>query len=342
MSDHKRALTVDHCGESKIRNSRRESFMNAKRVLVTGASGLIGGAVARAFHRAGWTTYALIRKESQAPALAQAEIIPLLGDPGKPESVQNLGAASFDVIVSNTEDLGQPVEHLRQVRQTLDYLTAKSLDDGTKTLVIFTSGSKDYGDMPHGEPVTAPHSESSPINPHPFAAPRSNFAQSLLAKKSPTFDAVVVRPALVYGRSSGLYGLFFAHAEKSSDKLVFKADEESMLHSVHVDDCAAAYVALATVAMTSDISGQAFNVANAEYETAAQVARALADSYGLEVQFEKPATEITGFDAHLLANTSQWVDSTKLRELTGWAEQMQPFTANIDQYRMAYEANRKL
>ena len=53
--------------------------MTQKTVLVTGANGYVGNAVAKAFARAGWRTYGLVRREGAVGDLARSEIQPHVG-----------------------------------------------------------------------------------------------------------------------------------------------------------------------------------------------------------------------------------------------------------------------
>ena len=55
-------------------------------VFVTGATGYIGGAVAAAFRRAGHRVFGLVRSSEKARSLAQAEIVPVLGDLAAPDA----------------------------------------------------------------------------------------------------------------------------------------------------------------------------------------------------------------------------------------------------------------
>jgi nucleoside-diphosphate-sugar epimerase len=319
-------------------------IMDEQKVLVTGASGFVGSAIARAFRSAGWATYGLIQYAEAADALEQAEIIPLVADISDLTQLRDVREIGFDIIVSNTEDRADPAGHLAYVGAMLNYLTeSRGAGQAKRPLVLFTSGSKDYGNMDevHGDAALRPHTEESPIQPHPFAAARAAFAQALLVKESAPYDVVVLRPALVYGRSAGLYGLLFDLAQKSPTTIVFQARPNTIMHSVHVDDCAAAYVALATYPDRAKLVGQTFNIANAQYETTEQVATALAKVYGKQLAFTKPAEAITGFDAHLLADTSQWLSSQKVRALTGWTERMPTLSAGMAAYRLAYEAYKK-
>ncbi len=179
-------------------------------VLVTGANGYVGNAVAKAFARAGWRTYGLVRREEAVGDLARNEIQPLVG-PSDAGSLDGLGDLTFDVVVSNTEDRTDPSGHLAAVRGMLDKAVARSEAAGRRPLVMFSSGCKDYGAMKrkHGDPALAPHTEESPLVPASASAvlvPRCTFGARLLDKAETPYDAVVLRPTIVYGLSSSLYG----------------------------------------------------------------------------------------------------------------------------------------
>lgn len=77
----------------------------------------IGNAVARAFVRAGWTTYGLIRNPRAVALLAAQEIIPLRGSPASPTFIPSLAAENivFSVIVSTTEQHPDYISHYNDV-----------------------------------------------------------------------------------------------------------------------------------------------------------------------------------------------------------------------------------
>lgn len=219
---------------------------------------------------------------------------------------------------------------------------------GVRTLVLFSSGCKDYGMTgKHGDANLAPHTESSPLNAVPFLQARTKSAAGLLedAKNGNLpFDVVVLRPTNVYGYSSSFYGYFFAWADKAkkdgNKALRVAADPNTIMHSVHVDDCAQAYVSLAEHSIRDEIKSQAFNISNARYETLREVCEALAKSYGLSLEYEKPRPyeDMVLGTIEAIIQYSQWVSSDKIRRLTGWKEQRAYFTAGIAQYRMSFEA----
>ena len=97
--------------------------MTQKTVLVTGANGYVGNAVVKAFARAGWRTYGLVRREGAVGDLARSEIQPLVGAVNE-GAFNGLGDVTFDVVVSNTEDrtrsrrpLGGGAGHVGQGRR---------------------------------------------------------------------------------------------------------------------------------------------------------------------------------------------------------------------------------
>ena len=318
--------------------------MTQRTVLVTGANGYLGNAVAKAFARSGWRTYGLVRREGAVDDLARSEIQPLVG-PSDGGTLDRLGEVTFDVVVSNTEDRIDPSGHLAAVRVMSDQAVARSEAAGRRPLVIFSSGCKDYGRMKqkHGEPALAPHTEDSPLVPSSTSAilaARCTFGARLLDKGETPYDAVVVRPTIVYGLSSSYYGSLFDLAARSRDVLTIVGDPDAVMHSCHVDDCADAYVALAEHPDRSAIANQAYNISNQRYETAREVGEALAHCYGLDLAFEVPAHEYAPGEVYWLFNYWQWVGSDKIRAATAWHERRATSANCIDQYRVAYEASR--
>jgi nucleoside-diphosphate-sugar epimerase len=312
-----------------------------KTVLVTGANGYVGNAVAKAFARAGWRTYGLVRREGAVGDLARSEIQPLVGL-SDGDVLDGLGDVTFDVVVSNTEDRTDPSGHLAAVRLMLDKAVARSEAAGRRPLVIFSSGCKDYGAMKqkHGDPALTPHTEKDPLAPSAFLVPRCTFGARLVDKAETPYDAVVLRPTIVYGLSSSLYGSLFDLAARSRDVMTIVGDPDAVMHSCHVDDCADACVALAEHPDRSAIANQAYNISNRHYETAREIGEALARSYGLDLAFEAPTREFGYGDVNWLFNFWQWVGSDKIRAATAWHERRATFANGIDQYRLAYEAHR--
>ncbi|KAI3395875.1 hypothetical protein diail_812 [Diaporthe ilicicola] len=317
--------------------------------LVTGANGYIGNAVARAFVRAGWITYGLVRSPSNARSLAIEEILPIVGSIGDVDGhseIKNQLPPTLDAIISTTEDHHGYVQHYTDIVSLLRTVGSNSVANGVRPLVIFTSGCKDYGLGPHfaSDPAVSPHTEASPINPPAFAALRAEYSQKILEDHD-VFSPVLVRPTNVHGRSSSFYGIFLdvANQAATDDKpLVMPTPPDTIVHSMHVDDCGDAFVAIAAHPRLEEVSGQVFNISARRYETVDEVGRALAAEYGISKGLEyidkKDLEDGQNPWPPGLVDFPQWTGSEKLRTITGWRDHRPLFSEAMHVYRVAYEA----
>ena len=321
------------------------SAQDPKSVLVTGANGYIGNAVARAFVRAGWITHGLVRNQESRTSLKAAEIISILGSASDHAFVERSAKQTkfvFDVIVSCTEDVLDYVTHFHDTVELLRALARASNNGGVRPLVIFTSGCKDYGMTGlDGEEGLLPHTEESPLNAPPLLAARASHAVKIFDQKD-LFDAVVIRPTTLYGLSSSFYGPIFGKAAKAAEKGVLEltADPKSIMHGTHVDDCAEAYVAIAEHTDRDVVKGQCYNVSGHRYETLEEVSNALVEDYKIEggVKYLPEKATMRPDVVQMLIGFSQWVGSEKLRRDVGWRDRRRPFSKAVHTYRMAYEA----
>ncbi|ERF73407.1 hypothetical protein EPUS_08550 [Endocarpon pusillum Z07020] len=372
------------------------------RVLVIGANGYLGSAISRAFLRAAmlrsfyFQVYGLVRRASTARALAIEEVIPIVGSISDTRSVSQAilsHSRTWDVIVNCTEpSKSNPVaeaQHWDEVLVLVQGLAEASASaprgKPVYPLVLWSSGCKDYGTTKlHGDPRLKEHSETSPLNPHKVVRCRMEGALRALAVAGKNegrvaFDVAVVRATPVFGYSGSYYGVGFEYAAAfaaalASEKnkgatakvLKFTADADTILHGIHVDDCADGYVALARMALFEDndvgdvsgnctqkrgraaIAGQVFNISGRRYVTLQEVGAALAAEYGFtgDTQFGVSADnipetiDVQGLD--LVFGYSQWVNSEKIRALTGWSDKRPLISENMHAYRLAYEAARDL
>ncbi|KAI8957416.1 NAD(P)-binding protein [Daldinia sp. FL1419] len=316
---------------------------STRSVFVTGANGYIGSAVCRAFVRAGWRVYGLIRRPEAAGALHAEEIIPIIGsisnDATFPEDLAK-HTKTLDVIVSCTEQFPFGAHHEIAVSLIRKLATTSNLH-GIRPLVLSSSGCKDYGTTPvHGAPNLAPHTETSPLNPMPILQERA-YGSLNIFQHTDLFDAALLRPTPVYGYDNSYYGIIFelalAAAKTPPGILEIPFDFNTIIHGCHIDDCAEAYVALALHADRAAVAGQCFNISAAKYETLAMIAEALKAEYGLRDVVRAPEGVEADFSVYAALGHSQWVDSTKIRQLTGWTDKRLPFWEGLHVYRLAYE-----
>lgn len=272
-----------------------------------------GNAVAKAFVRAGWITWGLVRNAETRPALRAEEIIAVLGSADDKHFVSKLDNQNrvfvFDVIVSVTEQNIDYAAHFNNTIELLRTLGNVANRHGVRPLVLFTSGCKDYGMTGlHGSEGLAPHTEESALKPPPSLADRASHAVKVF-DHTDLFDAVLLRPTSVYGYSSSYYGQIFDLAAKAAEKGVLEiaADPRTIMHATHVDDCAEAYVAIAE-ADREVVKGQCYNISGDRYETLEEVANGLIKEYNIAdgVKF-LPVQEERELDSlQLVLGFSQW------------------------------------
>jgi nucleoside-diphosphate-sugar epimerase len=190
------------------------------KILVTGATGFIGAAVARKLSQQHHEVLALSRSDAAAAKLRVAGLTPVAGDFAVPASLAAL-AAQVDAIVS-TASIGQVEGTPASFAKDRDAVAVmiKALGDSGKPL-IFTSGSAIFGVFTKGEaspaifdedhPTPLPASVFAPPEaevPPPFIdafggamAPRAETERTVL--KAAGVRGIVIRPGLVYGEGKG-------------------------------------------------------------------------------------------------------------------------------------------
>ncbi|GKU13172.1 unnamed protein product [Fusarium langsethiae] len=321
-----------------------------RNVLVTGANGYIGLAVCRAFVRAGWNTYGLIRNPKAKEELALSEIIPVVGSFTDLSFLEPLFELvnTFDVVVSCTEKIPGYAAHFEEVIACVEILARRSNREGVRPLLLWSSGCKDYGTTPlHDAPDLAAHVEDSPLNGPEILKERTVNSVKVF-NYTDLFDAAVVRPTCVFGYSSSYYGAIFDYADTEraahSQVLRVPGDANSIMHATHVDDCGDAYVSLAEHGKRGAVAGQSFNISGHRYETLDEIATSVAKEYGFEkgVHFVSANEADPSFPRglHFVFSFSQWVGSDKLRSLTGCKDRRALFSEGIHAHRLAYEAFR--
>ncbi|KAL5343830.1 hypothetical protein BJX70DRAFT_1189 [Aspergillus crustosus] len=323
--------------------------MPPKTVLVTGANGYIGNAVARAFSRAGWLTYGLVRSQSAALSLQTEEILPVLGqidDIESHKSILDQLPPTLDAIVSTTESIEDYITHYNNVIKLLRTISVSSSENGSRLLVIFSSGCKDYGIGPHydGAEDLKSHTEESPLNPPEILKSRTRLSLEIF-KHSDAFAPVLVRPTNVFGRSASYYRGFFevaAKFAKSGGPLLIPVPGNSVTHALHVDDCGDAYVAIASHPNRAEVEGEIFNISARAYETIDSIAKALVAEYNITsgvkyVEAGSLSADENPWPAALI-DFPQWTGSEKLRRVTGWRDVRPLFGEAVHLYRLSYEA----
>lgn len=209
------------------------------RVFITGATGYIGGAVARAVAGAGHEVVGLVRSEEAAERLRAAGLAAHVGDVADPASLRP-ALAGADAVVHNAVGMGGGIVGDADHAAVDAMLEALAAHGGT---LILTSGIGVYAGLP--APVV---DESTPLDDvAPPQRPRVALERRALAGEDRGVRVAVVRPAHVYGHgSAGIFTRTLLGAARDAGHGVHVGEGHGAYVVVHVDDLARAYVAVLT------------------------------------------------------------------------------------------------
>jgi nucleoside-diphosphate-sugar epimerase len=276
------------------------------RVLLTGATGYIGSAVAEALQRAGHEVVGLARSDASAERLQARGISMRRGDLKEPQSLTEAARDAEAVVhTALTNDADAPEADRATVEAILQAL------EGTGKPFIYTSGIWVYGNT--GE---AAADEERPLDPTPLVAWRPANEQLVLDAARRGVRAIVIRPAIVYGRGGGIpASLVQAAREKATVRFV--GEGSNRWPQVHVDDLADLYVRALERAPAATLlnasSGPSVRVREvAEAASRAGGAAGRTESWPLE-----EARRTLGPYADALA-LDQQVSGEKAMKLLGW------------------------
>lgn len=251
--------------------------MSEQRVLVTGGSGFIGGAIADSYRNEANVRILDVDPDPVAPA--DIEVID--GDVRDPETV-DAAMAGVDVVfheaarVSVSASIDDPLEsHAINATGTLQVLEAAREHDAR---AVVASSAAVYGD-PDGVPVTETDSldPTSPYGMNKLAV--DHYVR--LYNDLYGLEAVALRYFNVYGPGqpggdyAGVIDVFFDQA-RNGDPLTVHGDGQQTRDFVHIDDVVRAN----RLAAETDRVGRAFNVGTGDSVTIERLAELVRDTVG--------------------------------------------------------------
>ena len=205
------------------------------RVLVTGATGYVGGAAARALLAAGHEVVALVRAASRDRAPAGAEVA--VGDLTEPGSYRDLAAGADCVVhAGQRRTRGRITDRQIALLAATDAtavatLAAACATGGTR--LVYTSGAFVFGD--HGADWV---DEDTPLTPSPLG---TYHAAGVRALRRAELDLRVLHLGFVYGPGGNFTTILYDPARRGL--LRCPGPGRNFWSPVHLDDAAAAYVA---------------------------------------------------------------------------------------------------
>ncbi|CAI2181030.1 5511_t:CDS:2 [Funneliformis geosporum] len=276
------------------------------KVLVLGATGFIGFAVAQALAHSGHETYGLYRKREKEKELAKNEIFPVSGDTND-VSTWKVVAEQVDIIIDATSEYNDPIKHVTNIIDTLEEISMKRIKNcEPKLTFIYTSGLWIYGGYSYNV-----NYESTPLKTN-IKLDQWRPAIEQMIINSQIVNGIVIRSGAAYGKNGSL---------------------TAQWNLVHVDDLADAYVR--AVERSELVKGQIFIITNNQSESMGEMLDAVAritDHIG-HVKYKVPTTDFEIAMAH-----TGIFSNKKAQTILGWKQRHLSFVDGINTWWNSYRA----
>ena len=214
------------------------------KAFITGATGFLGAAIARALHKAGYEVQALSRSKSSADRVQALGYVPVLGDLNEAgtwlDHVRDAQVIVHAAQVRPGMRLSKAwLEASRQARnRAVQYMLSAAQEGQVCRSFIYTSGIAAAGN--HGEDWI---DENSPRCSSAMGDYHAEGEELVLKAAQAGLPACALRPGFVYGADGSFAKFFLAEAAKGVYR--YPGNGRNFISWVHADDMAQAYVAAA-------------------------------------------------------------------------------------------------
>lgn len=296
----------------------------ATSVLVLGATGFIGGNVARHLRDNGHVVAGLARTEKSAAALEADGIEPMRGDLEDGLDAIVAQARAFDAIVFAPQLLLEP-EH-RAVSAFLDALA------GTDKTFIFTSGTGVLGQRTFGDWSQDSFAEDDPFLPAKSIARRVETETRVRDAASRGVRGIVIRPPLIWGPGDhGHVAMIYSSVAKAGAACYVGAGL-NCYSNVHIDDLKELY----RLVIEKGAAGALYHAVAGEIPNR-WIAEAVARDLGVEARSltVDEAIEVFGkFATIIVMGASSRSRSPRSRDELGWKPEKLDMLSMIGEVRL--------
>ncbi|CUS07827.1 unnamed protein product [Tuber aestivum] len=308
------------------------------KVFVLGASGFIGFAVALALRRNGHRVYGLVRDSAKGVSLAMHEITPVIGDILQSASWTSVIESEGIDIIIDSSNVGRDSNKILTEVKRLGEARLKGLKRGPNLGFILFSGTWVHGDQPDARDIVNELTTPTPLE---VVAWRP-AAENQLLSSSDVLDAVVIRPAMLYGGSGSIFSKLIAPitaAVKEGASEVKVLGRKFELAVIHKDDLADFTVRVVEkISYVGALSYPLFDI-TAQHESYTEIIEAAAKHMGFtgSIVYRDPEGPMAVFERAILTqfNTS----SDRARTYLGWEPRHRDIMGQIDVYTAAMVAN---
>ncbi|GAB1420799.1 SDR family NAD(P)-dependent oxidoreductase [Anaerolineales bacterium] len=214
--------------------------LKGQKVLVTGATGFVGGALVHHLVAEGAEVYALVRRSGRDAYIKDLDQVHLVEGNLKDQSSLELSLKGIDLVYHVAAALGGSYAHQKEVNVTgTSNLVQACLNQGVQRLIHISSIAV-YGYQIPATLVT----EATPLNPGTVAYNRTKAEAEAVIQAS-SLDVTVVRPGIIYGPRSNFW-------TKTAFKFInrpftlFVGDGSGLAPTIFIDDLCRLLILCAT------------------------------------------------------------------------------------------------
>jgi nucleoside-diphosphate-sugar epimerase len=324
-------------------------------ILIIGATGYVGHALSQSLVRSGnHRVYGLARSPEKAASLARDEVLPILSSITSAALAEAINEHRIDIVVDVSGANQDSYTLLTLVQKVGAERLAAAKKEGIRIQrlgFIYCSGTWVHGssNSPINDLVPV-GTASAPFPATELTAWRPELERAVLAS-SDVLDVVVVRPALVYGRSSAIWTSLFEplYAAAQNSKVnggkevegVVKVpvEEESRPGLVHVDDVASGFHC--AIEKLSLIAGTGVYPVF-DLQTSQESMRDILTSAAKEFEW-KGKVELVGAGEDLFMRAMSVSGngcSGRAKTVLGWEPRRYGFVSGMDVFAKAWVASR--
>jgi CDP-glucose 4,6-dehydratase len=304
-----------------------KSYWSNKRVLVTGATGMVGSWLTQWITNSGAYTVAFIADTDPQSELVRSGTINKVNVVnGRLENYDDIERAINNHEVDSIFHLGaQPIVGAanRSPRHTFEsnIQGTWNLLDACRTLsplvqrIVVASSDKAYGTQP-----VLPYTENMSMNgDHPYEVSKScTDLISTTYARTYALPVTIARCGNIYGGGDLNWNRIVPGTFRSllrNEQPILRSDGTFIRDYLHVDDIVSAYLTLGEHTDKPQFAGEAFNFSDESPLTVMQVYNAICEAAG------RPDTKPNVLNVASSEIKDQYLDSTKAHEVLGWHAQ---------------------
>jgi nucleoside-diphosphate-sugar epimerase len=302
--------------------------MTRRTVFVIGATGLVGGAIARRLGVSGWAVSGLARSEAAAANLRLAGVEPVAGDLAEGMSSILEQAASVDAVVLAAQLDGR--EERALIDALLPVLRGRTL--------LFISGSGVMLERAGGAWRDASYAEDDDFPVEPLADDRRAAELAVRAGANSGTRTLVVRAGMVWGPGGhGLVPMIY-RSVASLGAAGYVGAGRNVYAEVHIDDL----TRLVEAALDRGSAGALYHAVGGETPVR-WIAEAVARDLDVPTRSLSPveAEEVWGPFGALIAGATSRIRAPRSHEELGWSPEHHDLLDEIGDLTLRTEAARR-